>query len=157
MARVKQNKINEMVEDLQGITKYYTDILNQNFEKLRKQSVLIDKDICLWFSIFENRNNQRNNELKNNITERLKENSKFKVISQENLDAEFYYIYNHAQIRNAENAAFRLLLFSNCKGVINESELYKYVEFKDGKFCVKDTKFLEDEIKKNINNNNKTK
>lgn len=123
-----------MLDDMVSILTTYCDTLNENYNKLRKESNLIDNDICYLFSIYEKRNNERNNGIRKEIENKLKANSKFKIISDITVTELFNKLWSKADVKNVENTIYRMILHSRVRGLITESNLIELTEIKDNKF-----------------------
>lgn len=145
-----QNKTEfEMIlDDMFSILTSYCDTLNENYNKLRKESNLIDMDICYLFSIYEKRNNDRNNTIRKQIENKLKANSKFKIISDITVTELFNKIWSKADVKNVENTIYRMILYSHISGLITESDLIELTEIKNDKF----TPINKEQIKVYITN-----
>ena len=123
-----------MLDDMVSILTSYCDTLNENYNKLRKESNLIDTDICYLFSIYEKRNNDRNNNIRLRIENKLKANSKFKIISDITVTELFNKIWSKANVKNVDNTIYRMILYSHISGLITESDLIELTEIKGNKF-----------------------
>lgn len=137
-----------MLNDMFSILTSYCDTLNENYNKLRKESNLIDMDICYLFSIYEKRNNDRNNTIRKQIENKLKENSDFKIISDISVTELFNKLLNKADIKNVDNTIYRMILYSRVRGLITESDLVELTEIKGNKF----TPINKEQIKVYITN-----
>lgn len=135
-----------MLDDMVSILTSYCDTLNENYNKLRKESNLIDVDICYLFSIYERRNNDRNNNIRTQIENKLKENSKFKIISDITVTELFNKIWNKADVKNVDNTIYRMILYSRVKGLITESDLIELTEIKGNKFMPIDKEQIKEYI-----------
>lgn len=123
-----------MLDDMVSILTSYCNTLNENYNKLRKESNLIDTDICYLFSIYEKRNNDRNNNIRERIENKLKENSDFKIISDITVTELFNKIWSKADVKNVYNTIYRMILYSRVRGLISESNLIELTEIKGNKF-----------------------
>lgn len=123
-----------MLDDMVSILTSYCNTLNENYNKLRKVSNLIDVDICYLFSIYEKRNNDRNNTIRKQIENKLKENSDFKIISDITVTELFNKLWNKADVKNVESTIYRMILYSRVRGLITESNLIELTVIKDNKF-----------------------
>lgn len=137
-----------MLDDMVSILTLYCDTLNENYKKLRKESNLIDNDICYLFSIYEKRNNDRNNTIRKQIENKLKENSDFKIISDITVTELFNKLWNKADVKNVESTIYRMILYSRVRGLISESNLIELTEIKNDKF----TPINKEQIKVYITN-----
>ncbi|MDY6438376.1 MAG: hypothetical protein SPK85_04585 [Prevotella sp.] len=123
-----------MLDDMVSILTLYCDTLNENYNKLRKESNLIDGDICYLFSIYEKRNDDRNNNIRLRIENKLKENSDFKIVSDITVTELFNKIWSKADVKNVDNTIYRMILYSRVRGLISESNLIELTEIKGNKF-----------------------
>jgi len=123
-----------MLDDMVSILTSYCNTLNENYNKLRKESNLIDTDICYLFSIYEKRNNDRNNTIRKQIENKLKANSNFKIISDITVTELFNKLWNKADVKNMESTIYRMILYSRVRGLITESDLIELTEIKGDKF-----------------------
>ncbi len=123
-----------MLDDMVSILTSYCNTLNENYNKLRKVSNLIDADICYLFSIYEKRNNDRNNSIREQIENKLKENSDFKIISDITVTELFNKLWNKADVKDVESTIYRMILYSRLRGLITESDLIELTVIKDNKF-----------------------
>ena len=145
-----QNKteFEKMLDDMVSILTTYCDTLNENYNKLSKESNLIDGDICYLFSIYEKRNNDRNNNIRKQIENKLKENSDFKIISDVSVAELFNKLWNKADVKNVESTIYRMILYGRVRGLISESNLIELTEIKNDKF----TPINKEQIKEYITN-----
>ena len=123
-----------MLDDMVSILTSYCNTLNENYNKLRKESNLIDTDICYLFSICEKRNNDRNNTIRKQIENKLKENSNFKIVSDITVTELFNKLWSKADVKNVVNTIYRMLLYSRLRGLITESDLIELTQIKGNKF-----------------------
>lgn len=123
-----------MLDDMVSILTSYCKTLNENYNKLRKESNLIDEDICYLLSIYEKRNNDRNNNIRKQIENKLKENSNFKIVSDITVTELFNKIWSKADVKNVDNTIYRMLLYSRLRGLITESDLIELTQIKGNKF-----------------------
>ncbi len=127
-----------MLDDMVSILTTYCNTLNENYNKLRKESNLIDTGICYLFSIYEKRNNDSNNTIRKQIENKLKANSNFKIVSDITVTELFNKIWNKADVKNVDNTIYRMILYSHIRGLISESNLIELTEIKGNKFIPKD-------------------
>lgn len=137
-----------MLDDMVSILTTYCNTLNENYNKLRKESNLTDMDICYLFSIYEKRNNDRNNTIRKQIENKLKANSKFKIVSDITVTELFNKIWSKADFKNVDNTIYRMILYSRLRGLITESDLIELTEIKGNKF----TPISKEQIKVYITN-----